>query len=98
MQILGMDLDQSWPEQGFRAVDPLLETRELYTVAGQTLGFIYNKVSGEARWDAVVGSTNHTRLVLSPDEGGPLFCGFVHLANSGAAVSFIRDELLPGLD
>ena len=97
LQHLAMDLDDTWPDQGLRAVDPLAETRELYTIGEKTLAFIYNKTSGEARWDTIFASTDHTRIILSPDEGGRLFCGYVHLANAGSAVGFIRDELLPGL-
>ena len=39
------------------------------------------------------GEEGHLRLILCPDEGGPLWSAYQFLAHSGAAIGFRRDEL-----
>ena len=94
LQHVGLDLDQMYPTTSFMPRDPSTEKRTIHRVGEKHLAFITDTSTNEHRWDTHIQATTHTRLVLSPDEGGPLFCGYVHLANSGAAVHFVRDELL----
>ena len=97
LQHIGLDLDMTFPEQCLQPLNPLTETRLLYTVNGKHLGFIVNKSTGQSRWDTIPGAVSkHTRLTLSPDEGGPLYCVYIHLASNGAAINFVRDELFHG--
>ena len=95
LQHVGLELDDTRPQHMLRAVAPASESRHLHRIGSRCLGFIADKTTGEARWDCTLNPSAHQRLILSPDEGGPLFCAYVHLANAGAAIHFQRDELQP---
>ncbi|CAE7343813.1 unnamed protein product, partial [Symbiodinium necroappetens] len=56
--------------------------------------FLWSPSTGNGHWDMVLESQqNRLRLVLSPDEGGPLWAAFTWMANQGYKINFIRDEL-----
>ena len=56
--------------------------------------YITDLSSGVSRWDCPTQENEgHLRLILCPDEGGPLWSAYQFLAHSGAAVGFRRDEL-----
>ena len=69
------------------------EQRLQHKICGMTLSYLWNPDAGTCRWDAVLDASSHRRLILSPDEGGPLYCAYVHMASCGAAIGFQRDEL-----
>ena len=69
------------------------ETRELYKLKSAARPFLFDRETGATRWDVPV-HTDHLRLVVCPDQGGPMFCCYQYLAHLGAAVSLVRDELL----
>ena len=56
--------------------------------------FLCHPTSGEAEWDVLQAlEKKKLRVVLSPDEGGPLWAAFMWLNTKGCKVNFIRDEL-----
>ena len=93
LQHVGLELDQTFGPNMLKAVAPACEARFVHRIGNECLGYIADKRTGQARWDYAVNPSDHERLILSPDEGGPLFCAYVHLANSGSAIHFQRDEL-----
>ena len=97
LQHVGLDLDMCFGQTLLQPVNPIHERRELHVVGGKHLAFVTNTSTGQARWDTLMDSDSHTRLILCPDEGSALFCGYIYLAVQGAAVGFNRDELLLAL-
>ncbi|CAE7198608.1 unnamed protein product [Symbiodinium sp. CCMP2592] len=88
---VNISLDDLFPTQ------PLLpaketETRELYKLKSAAMPFLFDRETGASRWDVPI-HTAHLRLVVCPDQGGPMFCCYQYLAHLGAAVSLVRDEL-----
>ncbi|CAE7822907.1 unnamed protein product [Symbiodinium sp. CCMP2456] len=56
--------------------------------------FLCHPTSGEAEWDVLQPSEKKKLgVILSPDEGGPLWSAFMWLNTKGCKVNFIRDEL-----
>ena len=93
LQHLGLDLDVMYPSESLKALNPLNERREVHVMGGQSFGYVINIHTAECRWDTLFEDASHVRLILSPDEGAPLYCAYISLACSGAAVAFNRDEL-----
>ena len=56
---------------------------------------MYTQATGEARW-VIVDRDSGLRIILSPDEGGPLYAAYQFLALRGLAIGLNRDELQPG--
>ena len=91
LQHVNIDFDDIFPQDLLQPVDRVAETRHHHVIEGVDMAFVVNAVSGESRFDVPFHNT-HTRLVLAPDEGGPLFAAFQYLASKGAAVGLNRDE------
>ena len=91
------DLDTIFPENPLRAVDPAQEIRTVHRLGSDVLAFHVNTSTGEATWAAVMpGADKAARLVLAPDEGGPLYASYQYLALQGAKITLNRDALLLG--
>ena len=89
----GVKLEEIFPAEPLTPVDARNEVRTSCKIDGQTWSFIINTDSNEARWDTPTTSNiGHTRLVLCPDEGSPLFSAWQFLSHHSAAVGFNRDE------
>ena len=55
---------------------------------------LWNTETGAAQWDTVLPEDcQELRLVLAPDEGGPLWAGFQWLAKQGYRIGFLPDLL-----
>ncbi|CAE7775215.1 unnamed protein product [Symbiodinium sp. CCMP2456] len=87
---VGVSLDLCWPRQPLIPADPEKEERFLHKL---TLAFLFDRQTGISKWDTPM-STDHVRLVICPDQGGPMFCCYQYLAHLGASVALTRDELL----
>ena len=92
LEVAGVDLDHIFPEQPLLPLDPSREERKIHHTNGQSFAYIVNADNETVRWDTLTPS-RHLRLILSPDEGGPLFCGFQYLASRNGCVGFNRDPL-----
>ena len=91
------DLDTIFSATPLRAIDPAHETRAEHRLGSDVLAFHVNTTTGECTWAAVMpGEDTTVRLVLAPDEGGPLFACYQYLALQGAKVTLNRDALLLG--
>ena len=90
----GVNLDSIFPSDPLLPLDPSCERRTSCSVNGQTWSYIYNLETMETRWDCPTPrNTKHVRLVLSPDEGSPLYSGYQFLTYNNAAAALNRDEL-----
>ena len=92
LEQIGLGLDDSFPNHMLRGATGS-EKRFLHKVGNQTYAYFFDADNNRCRWEAEIQSTKHRRIVLSPDEGGPLYCAYIHLAKCGSAVHFQRDEL-----
>ena len=82
------DLDTIFPESPLKA-------RNLHKVGSQVLAFYTSTATGESTWAAVRPEEDRaTRLVLAPDEGGPLYACYQFMALQDAKVTLNRDALL----
>ncbi|CAE7235164.1 hypothetical protein AK812_SmicGene46674 [Symbiodinium microadriaticum] len=92
---IGIGLEEVFPSCRCAPIDPDNEERRLHSVGDGLLAFVANKATGVARWDTVLEGPNSDtlRLILCPDQGGPLYAAYQFLAHNGANVGFIRDEL-----
>ena len=97
LQHVGLDLDMCFAKTALQPVNPVHERRELHVIRGQHLAFVTNTSTGLSRWDTIMDTDSHTRLILCPDEGSALYCGYIYLAAQGAAIGFNRDELILAL-
>ena len=92
----GIKLESIFPSEPLTPVEAGTEVRTSCKIDGQTWSFIINTQTKEARWDTPTTSNiDHTRLVLCPDEGSPLFSAWQFLTYNNAAVGFNRDESQP---
>ena len=62
-------------------------------VRGLDGAFVWNRSSGEARWDSVDEASEHLRVTLCPDEGPTLYSAYQFALANGMATMLIRDEL-----
>ena len=90
LQHVGLDLDSLIPETPLRQIRNG-ETRHVHVLDGVRMAFIAD-AEGNCEWNAPEEG-NHVRLVLNPDEGSALFCGYEFLAQQNLAISLRRDEL-----
>ncbi|CAE7658675.1 unnamed protein product [Symbiodinium sp. CCMP2592] len=68
------------------------ETRELYKPKSAAMPFLFDRETGASRWDVPL-HTDHLRLVVCPDQGGPMFCCYQYLAHLGKGdLLFSRSE------
>ena len=88
-----MDVDLKPLAASYRPVDPNeQELRETY----EGKAYIFSCKTGQAEWLTPERDADDAiRLVLNPDEGGPLFSAWQFLAGLGLPVSFSRDEVQP---
>ena len=92
LEHVGMSLDELFPANILKGPSGP-EQRLQHKISAKTWSYLWNPDAGTCRWDAVQEPAGHRRLILSPDEGGPLYCAYIHLASCGAAIGFQRDEL-----
>ena len=92
---IGLSLDNLFPSCPCAPVDADSEVRRQHTLNDEVLSFVVKRDTGASRWDTVVEGQgcNSLRLMLCPDQGGPLYSAYQFLAHHGANVGFIRDEL-----
>ncbi|CAE7241511.1 unnamed protein product [Symbiodinium microadriaticum] len=92
---IGLSLDNLFPSCPCAPVDADSEVRRQHTLNDEVLSFVVKRDTGASRWDTVVEGQgcNSLRLILCPDQGGPLYSAYQFLAHHGANVGFIRDEL-----
>ena len=89
----GAKLDAVFPEYPFLPLNPATEMRSSCNINGETWSFITNKTTQQSRWDVPLETnTQHLRLVLSPDEGSPLYSAWQFVCHHWGAVGFNRDE------
>ena len=89
----GVALDSIFPDNALRPPVPGQEERLSFKVGNEQWAFIVNPSTLECRWDTPqISESKHVRLVLCPDEGGPLYSGFQFLCHNDAAVALHRDE------
>ena len=94
---VGMSMDSFFPKNPLTPKVRDMEERQVLELNSQKFAFIYNKHTGQTRWDVPMHSaTQDIRLVLCADQGSPLHTCFQFLAFSGASIGLIRDELPPG--
>ena len=86
-----MQLDLRIPPSPLRPVIPGQERRCKHN--GRP--FRWNEADGTAIWDDLEQERDPTRprVVLSPDEGSPMFASFQFMANKGCQIHLSRDEL-----
>ncbi|CAE7261238.1 hemA [Symbiodinium natans] len=77
------------PSVQLDAVTPEHETRETY----DSRPFIADTRTGIARWVSVSEEDKYKRIILSPDEGGPLYTAWQFCAKNQLPIGFCRDEL-----
>ena len=87
LSLAGMELHK--PDHVLRPVDT--SSGELRLLKGNK-PFLWNPSTGNGQWD-YVWDCSALRLVVSPDEGGPLWSAFLWLSSRGHKVHFVRDEL-----
>ena len=93
LEYAGVQLDNVFPEQPFYPLDPATETRSTCNINGEKWSFVTNKSTHQTRWDVPVDNNRkHLRLVLSPDEGSPLYSAWQFLCHHSGAVGLNRDE------
>lgn len=93
LQLLNLDLDELFPESMLQPLHPAIESRHEHIVGDKNYVYVLDKTDGQVRWDVPMENQNqHCRLVLAPDEGGPLYCVYQFLASKGACVNLVRDE------
>ena len=90
MQHVGLDLDDCLPRTPLRQVAQG-EQRVIHEVDGVKMAFLVDS-EGASTWNLVEPGP-HVRLVLNPDQGSALFCGYEWLAQQNMAISLRRDEL-----
>ena len=89
------DLGTIFPESPLKAGNPAEQVRNLHKVGSQVLAFYTSTATGESTWAAVRPEEDRaTRLVLAPDEGGPLYACYQFMALQDAKVTLNRDALL----
>ena len=92
MQHVGLDLDLCVPGNPLR--QPMQgEHKHTHVVDGVNMTYLTD-AQGTCTWNTPEKS-DHLRLVLNPDQGSALFCGYEWLAQQNMAISFRRDELRP---
>ncbi|CAE7572183.1 unnamed protein product [Symbiodinium sp. CCMP2456] len=85
---VGMALDAFFPRNPLTSKVPGMEERQVLQLNSQNFAFIFNKETGQVRWDIPMHSaTQDIRLVLCADQGSPLHTCFQFLALSGANIS-----------
>ena len=93
----GLDLCRIFPSSPLLPLNPEREERLTTLLENCPHAYVTDKTSGESRWDCPMqqaGCESHVRLILCPDEGGPLWSAYQYMAHNHAAVGFRRDELL----
>ena len=81
------------PQSTLDAVNPLEnERRDCYD--GRP--FITNLSTGQLHWADVSAEDDYNRIILSPDEGGPLYTAWQFCAMRNLPIGFNRDELQLG--
>ncbi|CAE7244854.1 unnamed protein product, partial [Symbiodinium sp. CCMP2592] len=91
MHILSLaGLDFRLSERQLRPPD--LRNGEIRLTDASLGPMLWHTESGAVQWDAVLPEDlQELRLVLAPDEGGPLWAGFQWLAKRGYRISFLPD-------
>ena len=95
LQHVALDLDSIFASDVLQPIRPSCEERHIHRVGQERLAYVKNKETGECRWDHPRADPKLLRLVLAPDEVGPLFCGYQFLSSRGGAVILNRDESCP---
>ena len=90
-----MQVDLHIPSSPLRPVTPGEEKRCKHN--GRP--FRWNVADGTATWDDIGGDEEPTRprVVLSPDEGSPMFAAYQFMAGKGCQIHLSRDELQLGV-
>ncbi|CAE7370976.1 unnamed protein product [Symbiodinium necroappetens] len=89
------DLDSIFPETPLRPTAHADEIRCEHRVGSEVLAFHVSTTTGESTWAAVMPEADKAvRLVLAPDEGGPLYACYQFMALQNAKVTLNRDALL----
>ena len=78
------------PERPLAAADPKNGLRRFVHLGK---AYLAKEGSASSQWVCFDDASSVTRIVLHPDEGGPLYAGFQFLAQKGAPIVFRRDEL-----
>ena len=88
-----LHLDIMVPDVPLRAIQPDAEERR---VDADREPYRWNRQDGSATWDRPQPNTcdsSRPRLIVSPDEGSPLFSAYQYLLSKDALVHLSRDEL-----
>ena len=86
-----LDVDLAVPQNVLKPIDVANEDRSHH----DGIPFVWNKTTGVSRWDAPCQyeKSGHLRLVLSADEGSPLFAAVMFLHSKHVSMRLVRDEL-----
>ena len=91
LELLELPLFQ--PNEQYKAADP---SNGVLRWTHEQKAFTFDAKTGEAQWVGFKDDSPNTRVILNPDEGGPLYSGYQYLAQAHFPISLRRDELLPG--
>lgn len=92
LSLAGLELRK--PERILRPPD--LKSGETRLTDASLGPMLWHTESGAAQWDVVLPEDlQELRVVLAPDEGGPLWSGFQWLAKQGYRIGFLPDLLSP---
>lgn len=90
LSLAGLELRK--PDGSLRPPD--LKSGEVRLTDASLGPMLWNTETGAAQWDVVLPEDcQELRLVLAPDEGGPLWAGFQWLAKQGYRIGFLPDLL-----
>ena len=87
LELLDIELT---PCTAYKAADPAKATHRAYH---NKRPYIYQEEDGNGQWVDLQDTGDQVRIVLNPDEGGPLFSSFQFMAAKSAPIAFRRDEL-----
>ena len=92
----GLDLARIFPSAPLLPLNPDREERLRTLINDRCHAYVCDKTTAQSRWDCPMPDPNtpsHIRLILCPDEGGPLWSAYQFMAHNQAAIGFRRDEL-----
>lgn len=86
-----LDIEVTEPSQPLRPAD-LSANEQRFFYQGQA--YLWSARTGAAVWDSVQpAAQKELRLILQPDEGGPMFCAVQWMQSKNFRVLLLRDEV-----
>eukprot|EP00439_Symbiodinium_sp_Y106_P057581 s13_g8.t1 len=86
-----LDVEVTEPSQPLRPAD-LSANEKRFFYQGQA--YLWSADTGSSVWDSVQpAAQRELRLILQPDEGGPMFCAVQWMQSKNFRVLLLRDEV-----